>query len=252
MFPFKVGKILWAIDPYDEAGNLQSSLETLKYLEEQTQAVILPVHMVLLHAIPESEEVGWEGAQKNHQQASEDSKKYLSEIYIKNLMPPQLIQAASIYPSQEIDVLLSFAKKMNVDLIVANTHGRSGVARLLRGSFVERLLERSHIPILAIGPQVKKTVPFERVLFCTHLDSRSSQIYRQVFSISSRFHSRLTVFHMLSRRERGQAKGEPTEAGQSLPLESQLIRRSRVWTSWSMKNGISIDFVFEFFFFSLW
>lgn len=59
----------------------------------------------------------------------------------------------------------------NVDLIVLGTHGRTRAQKLLLGSFAEEIFRRSSVPVLTIGPHVRKDVTtngaFHSVLFAT-------------------------------------------------------------------------------------
>jgi nucleotide-binding universal stress UspA family protein len=48
------------------------------------------------------------------------------------------------------DTLAALAASEGFDLLVAGTHGRSGLGRLLIGSFAERLARRSRVPVLTI------------------------------------------------------------------------------------------------------
>jgi nucleotide-binding universal stress UspA family protein len=52
-------------------------------------------------------------------------------------------------PSQEI---LTEAEERGVDLIVVATHGHSGVEHMLFGSTAERIVRKSHCPVLTIRP----------------------------------------------------------------------------------------------------
>jgi nucleotide-binding universal stress UspA family protein len=59
----------------------------------------------------------------------------------------------------------------NIDLIVLGTHGRTHAQKLLLGSFAEEILRRSSVPVLTIGPHVRKSTTtsgaFHSVLFAT-------------------------------------------------------------------------------------
>jgi len=52
-------------------------------------------------------------------------------------------------PAQE---LLAYAKRHEVDLLVAGSHGHSFVGRLLMGSVSTRLLRKAHTPVLVVPP----------------------------------------------------------------------------------------------------
>jgi nucleotide-binding universal stress UspA family protein len=53
-------------------------------------------------------------------------------------------------PFQEI---IRQAKEVNADLIVAGTHGRTGLEHVIVGSTAERLVRRSTIPVLTVRGQ---------------------------------------------------------------------------------------------------
>lgn len=50
-------------------------------------------------------------------------------------------------PAHEI---VALAKKLNADLIVMGTHGRSGLFRLLMGSVAEHVVRKADCPVLAL------------------------------------------------------------------------------------------------------
>lgn len=47
-------------------------------------------------------------------------------------------------------VIIRQAKEVNADLIVAGTHGRTGLEHVIVGSTAERLVRRSTIPVLTV------------------------------------------------------------------------------------------------------
>jgi nucleotide-binding universal stress UspA family protein len=51
-------------------------------------------------------------------------------------------------PAEEI---LAYAGKNGVDLIIMNTHGRSGVSRWILGSVAERVVRHSPVPVLMVS-----------------------------------------------------------------------------------------------------
>ena len=49
--------------------------------------------------------------------------------------------------------IVDFAKREHVDLIVMATHGRTGLAHVLMGSVVEKVVRESTIPVLTVKPE---------------------------------------------------------------------------------------------------
>lgn len=48
------------------------------------------------------------------------------------------------------DVILAFAEKSHVDMVVMSTHGRSGLDRLLFGSVTNKVVNNSHCPVIVV------------------------------------------------------------------------------------------------------
>jgi hypothetical protein len=58
-----------------------------------------------------------------------------------------------------------------IDLMILGTHGRTGAMKLLLGSVAEEIFRRASVPVLTIGPSVRKGFhsggQFRRVLLAT-------------------------------------------------------------------------------------
>lgn len=50
------------------------------------------------------------------------------------------------------EVTIDYAKKINTDIVIMGTYGRSGLDRVLLGSTTERGVRRVHCPVLPIHP----------------------------------------------------------------------------------------------------
>jgi universal stress protein A len=53
-------------------------------------------------------------------------------------------------PGQPVDVIVKLAAKMNADLIVLGTQGRTGLPRALIGSVAERVVRHAPCPVLVV------------------------------------------------------------------------------------------------------
>ena len=51
------------------------------------------------------------------------------------------------------DVILDYAKKENIDLIIMSTHGRAGVAKWALGSVADRVIRHSPVPLFLVVPK---------------------------------------------------------------------------------------------------
>jgi len=54
------------------------------------------------------------------------------------------------------DRILAAAKARKADLIVMGTHGRRGLAHVFFGSVAEKVVRRSPVPVLTVGPRASE------------------------------------------------------------------------------------------------
>lgn len=62
----------------------------------------------------------------------------------------EIIEASGTQHPAEI--ILDYAEKNHVDLIILTTHGRSGISRWAFGSQADKIVTRSKVPVLTITP----------------------------------------------------------------------------------------------------
>jgi len=79
-----------------------------------------------------------------------------AEGALKDFLDPNWAEGKSIVrevrqgpPFLEI---IRYAKKVDIDLIVIGTHGRSGLAHALLGSVAEKVVRKSPCPVLTVRP----------------------------------------------------------------------------------------------------
>jgi nucleotide-binding universal stress UspA family protein len=72
----------------------------------------------------------------------------------------------SLVPGRPWEEIVAFAELNDYDLIIAGTHGRTGIARLVTGSVAERVVRESSVPVLV--------VPITRAAVTTSIGSRTS------------------------------------------------------------------------------
>jgi nucleotide-binding universal stress UspA family protein len=101
------------------------------------------------------------------------------------------------------DVWLELSKVVaakEVGLIVAGTHGRSGVGKLLMGSVAEKIFRRAACPVLAVGPAVsgeaESIVDLHEILFATDLGAASMAALPYAIALAEESSARLYVLHV--------------------------------------------------------
>jgi nucleotide-binding universal stress UspA family protein len=90
--------------------------------------------------------------------------------------------------------LLKIAKDHEVDLIVAGTHSKSGVERLLLGSTAEQLIRNAECPVLTVGPNTKlpgdAPLVFQTIVYATDFSAEAAKaaVYALSFAQDSGAH----------------------------------------------------------------
>jgi nucleotide-binding universal stress UspA family protein len=84
----------------------------------------------------------------------ESENKRAAEAYLKKIQAGFSLAGASsqtvVLVGRPAEVLADFAAKSQTDLIVAATHGRSGVSRWVWGSVADRILRSACAPVLMV------------------------------------------------------------------------------------------------------
>jgi nucleotide-binding universal stress UspA family protein len=82
--------------------------------------------------------------------------------------------------------LLKLSREHDTDLIVAGTHSKWGLERLLIGSTAEELIRNSHCPVLTVGPHAKQPAEgplvFRTIVYATDFSPEAAKA--AVFALS--------------------------------------------------------------------
>lgn len=100
--------------------------------------------------------------------------------------------------------IASLAQTAGADLVVAATHGRSGLKRLLLGSVTEQLLRTIDCPLLIVTPPEKKITretverfAIRRILVGCDFSQDSASAVTFGFSLAQEFQSELHLVHVI-------------------------------------------------------
>lgn len=104
-----------------------------------------------------------------------------------------------IVDARPVDGILQTAKEYAADLIVAGTHGRSGIRRFLLGSVAERILREASIPIVTVRPSLKKPPgqePVKKILCPVNESASARQALETAASLAVSLGAELNVLHV--------------------------------------------------------
>lgn len=209
--PLPETRILWAIDPFAPQGDAQqSAILAMKAIIQRQSSYILPVYVASdpRHQVAPEQRESFNRALADEAQEEIDSWLGAAGVTrLNGLKPIQIIGPTGSSLREQISELLTFARRENIDLIVASTKARRGASRLLFGSFVETLSLICDLPLLVVNPhwnprkdEPKKPVSkwFEKILFPTDFSEESHRAFNQLLPFAQSMKAQITLFHKIS------------------------------------------------------
>lgn len=99
-----------------------------------------------------------------------------------------------------LPTVAAFAAKEDVDLIVAGSHGRHGIQKLISPAVDEEIVGAASRPVLLIGPQVSVEPEAEthirRILHATNFEPKSLPALRYAYALAETFAAGLYLMHV--------------------------------------------------------
>ncbi|MBV7331649.1 universal stress protein [Chloroflexi bacterium TSY] len=86
-----------------------------------------------------------------HQQAMDEAQRNLGEL-VTSLRHRKIDAVADIDSGDPATCIVDYASAHDVDLIVMNTHGRTGIQRWAYGSVTSKVLQAAHCAVLVVRP----------------------------------------------------------------------------------------------------
>ena len=139
------------------------------------------------------------GAQEKIQGLSDRLKGFPHQTYIRH--------------GKVCDALSEIIREQEIDLVVAGTHGRTGLGKLMMGSVAEEIFRQAASPVLTVGPRVASTqgvresrhdhellplqIKFRQIFCATDFNPDSTQTVRYAVSLAREFQARLTLLHVI-------------------------------------------------------
>jgi nucleotide-binding universal stress UspA family protein len=132
------------------------------------------------------------------------------------------------------EVLSSFVKDKEIDLVVVGTRGRTGIGRALLGSAAEEILRQAPCPVLSVGPHVKlwsdPAAEMHEILYATDLLSEAPAAAPYAFSLAQENQSHLVMLHVFEDpMPKEVLRREQLVASRKRLLEGLIPREAALW-----------------------
>jgi len=123
------------------------------------------------------------------------------------------------------DAIAAAIEQKAIDLVVAGTHGRSGVGKLLLGSIAQRVFNAAPCPVLTVSPRARRSGGVEgrrKILYATNLSEASLKALPYALSLAKTMAAELLLVHVLESSELIGQQGRINEdLSELLPLEAR-------------------------------
>jgi nucleotide-binding universal stress UspA family protein len=160
--------------------------------ESKVYAMHVLTPVPLAYATPESAAAAIEGLEEGAQVGMQRVDAQLVGVPHETM----LVRADSVWSPVE-----QALGESEIDLVILGTHGRTGAIKLLLGSVAEEIFRRTSVPVLTIGPSVRKGIhsggQFRCVLFATDFTKEAQAAAPYAISMAQENQARLLLLHVM-------------------------------------------------------
>jgi nucleotide-binding universal stress UspA family protein len=114
---------------------------------------------------------------------------------LRGLAHEVLLEEGNLWP--EVRQLI---RKHEIDLVVAGTHGRGEMKKVLLGSVAEEIFRQANCPVLTVGPAIlgaPKEIEFKNILFATNYGKAADRALSYALSLAQEHAAKLTLLHVI-------------------------------------------------------
>ncbi len=244
-------RIIWAIDAIGESALLlERAAEFLRHLAARTAIEIEPVSV--LEGV--RAEAGLEDRLLTDEQALPGLERSLQALTAEfddlsaHFLSPRVLGGSSFPAARR---LARHAAARSAQLVVCSTHARSGIPRLMLGSFTEDLLRASDVPVAVV--RVRPVPEPRHAAYWTGFGEGDSLRFRQVVNECRRLGSGLSLFHCPERLIEPLIQGgtylfsgaQPVLHRLTSPELYRIERRGLAWARWAEHQGVTCEFFMD-------
>jgi nucleotide-binding universal stress UspA family protein len=139
-------------------------------------------------------------AQATYDKVRQAAEQGITEILVSGRLrgvPHEVVlEEGNVWP-----VIQGLIAKHEIDLIVAGTHGRGKLQKMLIGSVAEAVFRQASCAVLTVGPSVKGEAPREvelkNILFATDFGPSAEHASAYAFSLAQEHDARLMLLHVI-------------------------------------------------------
>ena len=145
--------------------------------------------LIVVQAVPPNQAFSWHARERRALTAKLHRKAKQANVEFKN----------RVQHGDPAEIILSHARSLRADVIVAGTHQRRGIDRFSNGSVAERLAAKASVPVLLIPwhRHADTIRPFGHVAVATDFSAASNRAVEQALALANESGDRVTLLHVV-------------------------------------------------------
>jgi len=190
-------KIIWAMDPFSKSTKrTQVAAETAKKMATSLGAEIEPVFILSPDGFNFTGDFspGW--IKDFKPKAERKMRMVLNKLGMSDLQP-KIIVNRSFSQSGDAKKLINYARRQKALAILLATHARSGIARLVMGSFSETTLLQTKVPLVLVNPDSPAMTKMKTILFATDCSNESKKAFMMLVKLAQAAKAKIILYHKL-------------------------------------------------------
>jgi len=192
-----MGEIIWAVDPahVDEA-QLNPIAQVLNLWSQSFGCPVDPVAVVGSGDAHLPPSIGSSVVPIEPEDGGVELKGALRNVKIDKLKELTfLVNKRTVSLDNAVSSALRLAQRKNAWMMAVSTHGRTGWQHLRLGSFAERLIAQSSIPVLSINPQTQAPEVIRKILVPTDFSKSSQRLLANALEWAKRLSAEVVILN---------------------------------------------------------
>lgn len=194
--------VVWAIDPLENESKPDPRLVAeLMEWSKSSGFKVQPVYVLSLPTNETEDMINGTETSLYVKTAEKTSEIYLRELGVRGTDPVKVIFTQTPSRKNQVEELIKISDELNSPCIVVSSHGRSGVQRIVLGSFAETLLLQSKRPVFFLTHLRRPDVDgrrIKKVLFATDFSEFSYDAFRHFVNEAKRSRFEIVLFNSVS------------------------------------------------------
>lgn len=186
-------RVIWALDPFERGLTVdRKALDEFRDWFEETGRTVEPVYVSM-------RPTGALTSQGDERRRIREAALEMATKIDLPQLPPTILEVDSISISRSVITLLDHAKATGAELIALSSHGRTGIPRLVLGSFAETLLAASRLPILFMNQRPRpEGSSLRKVVWATDFSEPCDRGFELFLNQAKDVCREIVIFHELT------------------------------------------------------